>query len=65
MNKQEYYKEKMRHDYEEDQRYLSEKELEQNIQYAVKNGYLSEELGEDLLKDKEKGFKWLFEGRIL
>ena len=65
MDKQTYYKEKAEHDFLEDQRYLSEKELEQNIQYAVKNGHLSEELGEDLLKDKEKGFKWLFEGRIL
>ena len=65
MDKQEYYKEKAEHDFLEDQRYLSEKELEQNIQYAIKHGHLSEELGEDLLKDKEKGFKWLFEGRIL
>ena len=62
MNKQEYYQEKMRHDFEEDMRYESEKELEKNIQYAIKHGLMSEDQGEYLLKNKEEGFKWLFGG---
>ena len=61
MDKQEYYKEKARHDFDEDMRYESELELIQNITRAVKHGTLSEEQGQELLKDKEQGFKWLFE----
>ena len=35
------------------------KHLEQNINYAVKHGALSEEQGEELLKQLDKGFGWL------
>jgi len=52
--------EKATHDHEEDMRYASEEELRLNVEYAIKHGLMSEEQGEELLKDKEKGFEWLF-----
>ena len=51
---------RFRFDFEEDMRYQSEKELRDNLAYAVKNGTMSEETAKELLEDKAKGFEWLF-----
>ena len=62
MNKHNFDLQKFQHDFEEDMRHMSEQNLKDALKFAVKEGHLSEEQAEELLKNKEAGFYWLFKG---